>query len=61
MIARESSRRPPGIASFFTLVWLIKYGLALSAFLVYLPFTMYSGMPLRGMFGNLFSELSCSW
>ena len=47
-----------GITSFFSLLGLLKYGLALSAVLAYLPFTTYRGMPLHGMLGNLFSELT---
>src|SRR5690242_13355057 len=51
--------QPPGsgIVSFFRLLGLLKYGLALSAVVTYLPFTTYRGMPLHGMLGNLFSEL----
>jgi len=46
-----------GIVPFFRLLGLLKYGLALSVVLAYLPFTTYRGMPLHGMLGNLFSEL----
>jgi Patatin-like phospholipase len=46
-----------GITSFFRLLGLLKYGLALSVVLAYLPFATYRGMPLHGMLGNLFSEL----
>ena len=51
--------QPPraGIVSFFRLLGLLKYGLALSVLLAYLPFTTYRIMPLHGMLGNLFSEL----
>jgi Patatin-like phospholipase len=45
------------ITSFFRLLGLLKYGLVLSAVLVYLPFTTYRPMPLHGLLGNLFSEL----
>ena len=46
------------VTSFFRLLGLLKYGLALSAVLAYLPFATYRGMPLHGMLGNLFSELT---
>src|SRR5919198_3968472 len=51
--------QPPraGIVSVFRLLGLLKYGLALSVVLAYLPFTTYRVMPLHGMLGNLFSEL----
>ena len=43
--------QPPraGIVSFFRLLGLLKYGLALSVLLAYLPFTTYRIMPLHGM------------
>jgi hypothetical protein len=51
--------QPPrsGIVAFFRLLGLLKYGLALSVVLAYLPFATYRPMPLHGMLGNLFSEL----
>src|SRR5439155_1266398 len=51
--------QPPraGIVSFFRLLGLLKYGLALSMLLAYLPFTTYRIMPRHGMLGNLFSVL----
>jgi Patatin-like phospholipase len=51
-------RIAPAIAAFLTLLGLLKYGLVLSALLVYLPLTTYPNVPLHGLFGNLFSELS---
>ena len=47
-----------GIVAVFRLLGLLKYGLALSVVLAYLPFTTYRRMPLHGMLGNLFSELA---
>ena len=59
MPPQPPTSRPPtsGITSFFRLLGLLKYGLVLSAVLVYLPFTTYRPMPLHGLLGNLFSEL----
>src|SRR5262249_42015159 len=55
-----STSHPPAsrVTAFFPLLGLLKYGLALAALLAYLPFTTYRPMPLHGMLGNLFSELS---
>jgi hypothetical protein len=47
----------PKIGRFLRLVGMLKYGIALSALLAYLPFTTYPKMPLHGIFGNLFSEV----
>jgi len=47
----------PKIGRFLRLVGMLKYGIALSALLAYLPFTTYPSMPLHGGLGNLFSEL----
>ena len=52
------SPRVAATAAFFTLLGLLKYGLVLAAILVYLPFTIYPRVPLHGMLGGLFTELS---
>lgn len=46
------------LAQVFALIGVLKYGIAVSALLVYLPLTTYRGVPLHGVLGNLFSELT---
>lgn len=51
-------QKPGRIALAFRVLGTLKYGIALTALIVYLPFTTYRGMPMHGMLGNLFSELT---
>jgi Patatin-like phospholipase len=48
------------IALYLRVIGMLKYGIAFSVLVIYVPLTTFEGVPLHGMLGNLFSELSPS-
>ncbi len=45
------------VQRFFNLIGLLKYGIVLSSFLIFLPFTAFKNVPGNGITGNMFVEL----